>query len=71
MKQKAMYLPPQLTAVEFKAERGYAESSNLPLVDELNLLLYDEHNQPSSQSNVEIYDVHNDWGQGSGNHFWD
>lgn len=57
------YLPPQLTVVEFKSERGYASST---LFEEFNL--WRSSSQSSDQ--METYSTGNGWNEGS-NHFWD
>lgn len=70
-KEKADYLAPKLTAVSFKAEKGYA-LSNL-LVEELQLITLDDAVvgvDPNSQTYVEAYETGNGWTTGS-NHFWD
>lgn len=68
--KKAVYLAPQLTAVDIKPERGYAVS-NL-LMEELNLVIVDQNLaiDPNSQNYVEVYETGNNWTEGS-NHFWD
>ena len=69
MKVKEVYLPPQLTAVSFKAERGYALSD--PLMDQLNIWVCDDALvSQDSQNHVEVYETGNNWTEGS-NHFWD
>ena len=70
LKTKATYVPPQLTSVCFKAEKGYA-SSNM-IMEELNFILIDENLaiDPNSQTYVEVYSTENNWHEGS-NHFWD
>ena len=71
MKQKAMYLPPRLTAVDIKPERGFA-ISGLPLVDELNIWVFEGEGvvAQDQQNHVEVYETGNGWTEGS-NHFWD
>ena len=70
LKTKATYVPPQLTSVCFKAEKGYATSN--VIMEELNLIMIDDNLviNPNSQTYVEVYSTANDWHEGS-NHFWD
>lgn len=66
------YMPPQLTVVTFRAERGYADSVGDPLaIDQLNLWMYEDGVVMQGRENhVEIYQVGNNWVDGD-NHFWD
>lgn len=69
--KKAVYLAPQLTAVDVKPERGFAFSN--PITMELELLQLDNGvigADQNSQNCVEFYETGNGWNEGS-NHFWD
>ena len=71
MKQKAMYLPPQLTAVDIKPERGFSISN--PITMQLELLQLENGvigTDQTGQNCVEFYETGNGWTEGS-NHFWD
>lgn len=69
--KKAVYLTPQLTAVEIKPERGFALSPGQPLMDQLNLWVYEEGIvSQDRQNNVETYHLNDNWTQGD-NHFWE
>lgn len=63
MKEKRSYLPPQLTVVSFKSERGYATSGPGPF----DFFLFWQNNDADQ---MEDYETGNGWNEGS-NHFWD
>lgn len=65
MKEKINYQPPQLTAVEFKMERGYGASD---IIKQSEFMLWDI--DESSTEQMESYSIRNDWNRGNDNHFW-
>ncbi len=68
--KKAVYLAPQLTAVDVKPERGFA-FSDPPLVDQLNIWVFEgEGVVAQDQHHVEVYSTNDNWTEGN-NHFWD
>ena len=59
METRKTYIAPRLTVVSFKVERGYAES--LTFFTAL----------PVEEPYTEDYSVHDGWGSGNSNTFWD
>lgn len=69
---KKTYIPPTITVVEFRSEKGYADSDSgvigAPQVGLLEWLNYENGSQET-----EVFSVHTGWGDesSSDNHFWD
>lgn len=65
--QKQPYIPPAITVVAFRSEKGYADSgvSQVGLIEWLN---YENGSQET-----EVFSVHTGWDDESSNenHFWD
>jgi len=68
-RRKRAYVSPQLTAITFRTERGYANS----MVQQLNIWASEDGIAINGQSRqVESYSVHDNWTDNVGdNHFWD
>lgn len=68
--QKQPYIPPTITVVEFRSEKGYAVSGviGVPQDGLIELLNYENGSQET-----EVFSVHEGWGDesSSDNHFWD
>lgn len=64
-KNKKSYLAPQLTAVSFKSERGFANSTGESVPYTLHL--FDGY---SNGERMESYSTRSGWGDGDGNSFW-
>ena len=64
--QKQPYIPPTLTVVEFRSEKGYAYSG-VPQTGLLEWLNYENGSQET-----EVFSVHTGWGDESSteNPFW-
>lgn len=58
------YIPPTITVVEFRSEKGYADSG--PQTGLIELLNYE-----SGSQETEVFSVHTGWGDEPSNGFWD
>ena len=66
---KKTYIPPAITVVEFRSEKGYADSViGVPQEGLLIELL----NYENGSQETEVFSVHTGWGDESSteNHFW-
>ena len=65
---KKTYIPPAITVVEFRSEKGYADSGVVSQVGLIEWLNYENGSQET-----EVFSVHAGWGDESSteNHFWD
>ena len=65
---KKTYIPPSITVVEFRSEKGYADSGVVPQDGLIELLNYE-----SGSQETEVFSVHTGWDDESSNdnHFWD
>lgn len=63
--QKQPYITPTITVVEFRSEKGYADSG--PQTGLIEWLNYENGSQET-----EVFSVHTGWGDESStdNHFW-
>lgn len=70
IRKRSGYVSPQLTAITFRTERGYATSG---LAEHLNIWASEDGIAINGQSRqVESYSVHDNWTDNVGsNHFWD
>lgn len=64
-KNKKSYLAPQLTAVSFKSERGFANSTGESVPYTLHL--FDGY---STGERMELYSTRSGWGNDNNNSFW-
>lgn len=67
---KQPYIPPTLTVVTFRTERGYAlsEGSGNPITAHLELMFA---NNESDYQETEVFSTHNTWNNSSSNSFWE
>lgn len=65
---KQPYIPPTITVVEFRSEKGYADSGviGVPQDGLIELLNYENGSQET-----EVFSVHDGWGDAPSNGFWD
>ena len=63
--EKKTYIPPQLTIVQFRNERGYCES----MLFTSSVLLHYMSGIPSQYRETESFSTHSDWKETDGT-FW-
>jgi hypothetical protein len=65
--QKQPYITPTITVVEFRSEKGYADSGVVSQDGLIELLNYENGSQET-----EVFSVHTGWDDESStdNHFW-
>lgn len=62
---KKVYETPKLTAISFKAERGYSTSG---IVEQMKLIDLEIEGEPNNDRQMEYYTVQDNWH--SGGDFW-
>lgn len=65
---KQPYIPPTLTVITFRSERGYAMSCGSEITAHLELMFA---NNESEYQETEVFSTHNTWNNSSSNSFWE